>query len=288
MKKFLHKWVLMLLSPLKGLGLRDYRIVRIALSLLKPRTVEINGFRMHLDRTDETVSRMLMSGSYEPTETRIMKEIVKPGMTVVDIGAHIGYYTLQFARAVGSVGMVYAFEPAPKTFALLQRNLRENNLDGVVKLFNVALSDHEGVAELFINEYNKGNNRLYQSGNMRSVPIRLKRLDDVIPANVRVDFIKMDIEGAEVLALRGMHTLLKRDKPTIIMEYWPRRFRKLDTTVGELFEILGSLGYQFSDIDVETGAVRQTTAEELQARYPESEDGGTNFICSVKVLNIRA
>ena len=266
MKKLLYKWFLKLVSPLKGLGLRDYRIVRFVLSVIKPRTIEINGFRMHLDRTDETGSRLLMSDSYEPTETRIMKEFVKPCMTVIDIGANIGYYTLLFARAVGKEGMVYAFEPAPQAFSLLQRNLRENNLDGIVKLFSVALSDHEGAAELFINEYNKGNNRLYKSGNMRSISIRLKRLDDVISASEHVDFIKMDIEGAEVLALRGMRELLKRDRPVIVMEYWPRRFKKLNTTVEELFEMLSALDYKFSDIDEETGAVRPMTAEELQAR----------------------
>ncbi len=284
MKMFLYKWFLMLMSPLKGLGLRDYAVVRFALSLTKPRTIEINGFRMHIDRTDESLSRALMSGTYEPIETRIVMDILKPGMTVVDIGASIGYYTLLFARIVGKEGTVYAFEPAPQTFTLLQRNLRENNLDENVKLVNVALSDHEGAAELFINEYNKGNNRLYNSGGMRSVPIRLKRLDDVIPTDQHVDFIKMDIEGAEVLALRGMQELLKRDKPTIIMEYWPRRFKKLGTTVEELFEMLGALGYTFSDIDERDGAVRPITAEELQRRYPTEQDGGTNFICSLKPL----
>jgi len=286
MKKSLYKWVRELLSPFKGLGLRDYAVVRFMLSFTKPRTIDINGFKMYIDRTDESLSRALLSGSYEPIETKIIMEIIKPGMTVVDIGANVGYYTLLFAQAVEKGGTVYAFEPAPETFALLQRNLRENNLNGNVKLFNVALSDHEGAAELFINEYNKGNNRLYDAGGMRSVPIQLKRLDDVIPSSEHVDFIKMDIEGAEVLALRGMRELLKRDKPTIVMEYWPRRFKKLNTTVEELFEMLSALGYKFSDIDEKTGSIRSMTAKELQARYSENEDGGTDFICSVKLLNI--
>ena len=288
MKNLLQKWFLNLVSPLKGLGLRDYAAVRFILSLTKPRTVQINGFKMHIDRTDETLSRALMSGSYEPNETRIMMSMVKPGMTIVDIGANIGYYTLLFARAVGEGGSVYAFEPAPETFALLKRNLRENNLSHIVKLHEIALSDREGAGELFINEYNKGNNRLYNSGGMRSAPIRLKRLDDIIPpTNEHVGFIKMDIEGAEVLALRGMRELLARDKPIIVIEYWPRRFKKLNTTAEEMFEMLGVLGYKFWDIEGESGNVCQMTSEELQARYPTDRDGGTNFICSIKKLDIR-
>jgi FkbM family methyltransferase len=287
MKKLVYKWFLTLLSPLKGHGLRDYAVVRFALSLLKPRTVKINGFNMYIDRTDETLSRALMSGSYEPNETRVMMGIVTSGMTVVDIGANIGYYTLLFARAVGEGGLVYAFEPAPETFALLRRNLHVNKLDRIVELHEEALSDNEGGGELFINEYNKGNNRLYDSGGMRSAPIRLKRLDDVVPISKHVDFIKMDIEGAEVLALRGMHKLLARDKPTIVMEYWPRRFKKLNTTAEEMFEMLEALGYKFWDIEGETGNICHVTAGELQARYPMDRDGGTNFICSVKQLDVR-
>ncbi len=277
----LSRW---LLSPLRGFGLRDYAIVRWLLSIMKPRIAYVHGFRINLDRTDESMSHFYIEGIQEPLETRLVYELVRPGNVVLDIGANIGYYTLLLSKLVGSEGKVYAFEPAPETYQLLKKNVRENrgNTLGQIYLNEVAASDHAGIGKLFINEYNKGNNRLYGSEKLRSVPIKLARIDDIVPKHQRIDFIKMDIEGAEVLALRGMQRMIERDKPTIIMEFWPRRFPALGTTASELIATLESLGYIFEDIDEKNAKVQPMKGCDLLKNYSDTIDGGTNIICRIK------
>ena len=242
----------------------------------------MNGFTLYLDRTDEAIVREFMSGEYEPLGTELMQRLIRPGMAVLDIGANIGYYTLLYARQVGPKGAVYAFEPTPDTFSMLRKNIQSNGFSDTVRLIEAAVSDHSGTAEIFINQYNKGDNRLYGSGSMRRVPVETKRLDDIFSAREHVDFIKMDIQGAEGLALRGMRDIIARDHPVIVMEFWPRLYTKLDSSAREILETLSAAGYSFEDIDDEANDVRPATVPELLARYPDDAEGGTNILCRVR------
>ena len=102
------------------------------------------GIKMYLDPTDKVITpTMLVLGNWEPSETSWFLRVVKPGDTFVDVGANAGYYTIIGSRLVGEKGKVYAFEPEPAMFALLEKNVRLNGLTNVV-LERKALSNKQG------------------------------------------------------------------------------------------------------------------------------------------------
>src|SRR6185369_10140974 len=159
--------------------------------LLKPSSVVIQGQRMWLDDKDslELATREI----YEPMETRLFKREIKPGQTVLDIGANIGYYTLIAAKLVGPTGKVYAFEPDPANFRLLKKNVEGNGHTNVV-LVDCAVSDKDQKVRLYLNPSNKGDHRIYDSKDGRSsIAARTIRLDEFfIKMDKKVHFIKMD------------------------------------------------------------------------------------------------
>jgi FkbM family methyltransferase len=212
------------------------------------------GIKLYLDPKDQVITpTILVLGSWETTETDWFLRIVKPGDTVVDAGANIGYYTVIGSRLVGDKGKVYAFEPEPANFALLQKNVRLNGLTNVV-LEQKALSNRKGTLQLFIAEQNKGDHRIYQpEGESRaSVEVEAVRLDEYFEDHPRgIDVLKTDTQGAEGLILEGMTGLLqgRTDGPTIFMEFWPHGLKGMGTDAGDLLKWLQSYGYRFYDIN---------------------------------------
>ncbi len=208
------------------------------------------GIKMYLDPKDLVMTpAILRLGSWEATETAWFLRVVKPGDLIVDAGANLGYYTIIGSRLVGETGKVYAFEPEPSSFALLQKNVRLNGLTNVV-LEQKALSNRKGILKLFIAPLNKGDHRIYQpEGESRpSVDVEAVRLDEYFPDHQRgIDLIKMDTQGAEGLILEGMTGLLegRPDSPTIFMEFWPHGLKGMGTDAGALLKTLQSYHYQF-------------------------------------------
>ncbi len=208
------------------------------------------GIRMYLDPKDLIITPAIFGfGSWEAIETAWFLRVVKPGDIIVDAGANLGYYTIIGSRLVGDTGKVYAFEPEPASFALLQKNVRLNGLTNVV-LEQKALSNRKGIVKLFIAPLNKGDHRIYQpEGESRtSVEVEAVRLDEYFHDHERgIDLIKMDTQGAEGLILEGMTGLLegRTDGPTIFMEFWPHGLEGMGTDAGALLKSLQSYHYQF-------------------------------------------
>ena len=185
------------------------------------------GHKMYLDAVDSLL--LSMRGIYEPEETKLVESLVHRGHVVVDIGANIGYCTLQFAQLVGGTGKVIAFEPDPENFELLRRNVDANGYD--VTLERRAVSDVAGRLRLYKSILNRADYRNFDSHDGRpSLEIDAVRLDDYLRNLSRVDFIKMDIQGAEGLALDGMIALLERSPGVkILTEFWPQGLLACDT-----------------------------------------------------------
>jgi FkbM family methyltransferase len=168
--------------------------------------VTVFGYKMSLDLAD-VIQRDVYSGLYEPFESRWLKQFLRPGMTFVDVGANIGYYTWLASRRVGPTGRVVAIEPGPYAFELLQRVIRENRVRNV-EGYQFALSDREGHGTLYVPAVEEGNYNPslspYLPG-MSAVEIRIDRLDDVLDRLQvgRVDLIKIDVEGHELGVLQG-------------------------------------------------------------------------------------
>lgn len=166
---------------------------------------------------------MLSKGDqYEPQTTEYIKDSVREGSVVVDVGASLGYYTLLLARLVGPSGRVYAFEPIPRDFAILKRNVRANGYRNVV-LENKAVSDMEGMARFYISPASYGMSSLCPMTNPESIiNVEVVSLDSYIQEDV--DLIKVDVEGAESLVVKGSRRLIQNSShPRLVIEFAPER-----------------------------------------------------------------
>ena len=194
-------------------------------------------------------------------DRKFLSAHVKPGMTVVDIGANQGLYTLLFARLAGPGGRVLAFEPDDLLHGALAANVEFNRADRVT-LYPVALGSKRGEMTLYRSLLNSGDNRLAArsaegSGPRDTVQVRIERLDEVLGGEA-IDFIKMDVQGWEMEVFRGMQALL--DSPAnatlaIYFEYWPQGLRDAGSEPEEPLEFLANNGFTVHSLaGHETGA----------------------------------
>jgi FkbM family methyltransferase len=148
-------------------------------------------------------------------ELRVVRHLVMPGATVLDLGANIGAYTGFLSRHVGTSGQVISVEPIPRTFSTLQRNVRVLRLANVTCL-NAAVSDREGEAVMELPEYPAGGTNYYQarvvplttSDHSPVVSVRTTRVDSIVPDPTVLMFVKCDVEGHELAALAGAERVL--------------------------------------------------------------------------------
>ncbi len=166
-------------------------------------------------------------GEYEPETTRLLRHLLKPGAHFVDVGAHIGYYTLLAAAVVGPRGRVWAFEPAPDTYRLLLEEVRRNGLTNV-QAERLAVGSASKEAPFFLHPA-RGKSSLYQgAGTGEPIIVPMTSLDAYfrVRGHPRVDVVKMDIEGGEVEALVGMReTVARNPHLRLVVEFNPRALR---------------------------------------------------------------
>ncbi len=251
-------------------------------NILKPDHVMIEDHKINIDKWDTVVSQeLIVSGKWEEYETELFKKHIKPGDTVVDIGAHIGYYTLIAARLVGNNGKVYAFEPDPKNFQILEKNVAQNGYHNVV-LVNKAVADKSGNAQLFLNSENSGDHRIFESDHGRkSIAITTTTLDDFFKnQDKKVDLIKMDIQGAEARAFQGStRTLAKNKHMTLITEFYPQALQLSGKNAEEYLALLQENDFRLSDIDEVKRTTRPVTSKQLLISYPIALEKFTNLLC---------
>jgi FkbM family methyltransferase len=243
---------------------------------------EVRGHRMFLDPTDGIVSpTLLQDGVFEPTETELLEREIGPGDVVLDVGANIGYYTLLFARRVGPQGRVFAFEPDPANFQLLRRNVRANGYRNVT-LVPAAVSDRTAPTRLYLCRENKGDHRLYDSRDDRpSIEVPATTLDDYFAAyDGPIDVIKLDIQGSEGRALRGMSGLLRRHPGLkLTTEFWPIGLERAGTDPRGYLEDLIRWGFRLHEIDERREALGPADAAGLLATYTAANQDFTNLFC---------
>ena len=194
---------------------------------------------------------LLEAREYEPYETGLLMALATPGSVVVDIGANIGYHTVQFARAVGPTGRVFSFEPDPDNLRVLHHNIRTNALDNVVVVPKAATSE-AGTLRLFRSTENRGDHRVYDSGDGReAVVIDAVAADDVL-MNVAgpVSVVKLDVQGAEPAAMAGMQRFLHaHPEAWIATELWPAGLKRGGSSLEDYVTQLRALGAALLRID---------------------------------------
>jgi FkbM family methyltransferase len=214
-----------------------------------PEPVDLHaGFRLYVRPDDVEVGEALRTGrAYEEHVTRRLTDLLSPGSVFVDVGASIGYYTVLAGRLVGPSGRVISCEPGPQNHSVLLLNILINNLKNV-ELCPLAVSDGPGV--LFYSR--SGGNGVIDEydGDPQSLGVgdlvEAKALDRLIDPDVRVDVLKVDVEGAEGQVLRGAEKTLRRCSPTIFFEFSPPALEVRSGMDGnEMLSLLAALGYCF-------------------------------------------
>lgn len=211
---------------------------------------ELGGYVFKCDLRDSMAREVCFTGRYEPQETALVRAILRPGMTFVDGGANWGYFTLLAAHLVGESGRVISLEPDPRLFPILQENVRRNELSQVTTL-QLAAADRPGTLTLAGYDERNGNwglSKLIDRPALGSTTFQVasQRLDAVLDEHRidEVDLLKMDIEGAEDLALRGMSVGLARHRHRrILLEVHPTILAERGRTARDVLELLTENGY---------------------------------------------
>ncbi len=206
----------------------------------------VHGSKMLLDLTDPGINRdLFLYGEREPSSTEIYRRQLSPGMTIVDVGANIGYYVLIEAQALGNSGKIYAIEPAPKNFEMLQTNLDLNALGCEIESHNLAISDHVGQVSFELAGASNHHRLAVNGSNSNSIEVQATTLDALLD-DQQIDMVRMDAEGAEWVILRGMRRILASDRPLkMFIEVHPKLIREYQ---GDLEEWLAMLADSRFDV----------------------------------------
>jgi FkbM family methyltransferase len=178
---------------------------------------------------------------------------IKPGARIVDVGANVGFFTLLFARQAGPGGKVWAFEPGPQSFALLAKNVSINAYTNVT-VENIAISDFSGTIDFYVCRTGESDNRVagavFGQGERDKVNVRCVALDDYFAdIDAPVDFVKIDAQGAETFVVRGMETLLRRNRSmVVVLEYSPDAVTFTGSTPSGFLQQLRSFGFDIYEL----------------------------------------
>ena len=259
------------------------RTLGIAAKPGQPVQTKRSGLLWELDLGEGIDFSIYLLGAFERSTVNALQELVKPGYTVLDIGANIGAHTLHLAKSVGPSGRVFAFEPTNYAFGKLTRNLSLNpELQKRVTTAQLLLADEVGrprQAEIY-------SSWPLESGDGRH-PKHLGQLQSTSNAGVdtldhyaqthgisRVDLIKIDVDGHEYPVLKGARELLARHTPTIVMELSPYVHSEEGSSFDDLIELLRSVGYSLKDLD--TGKPLPLDAAHLTRVVPDG--AGINVV----------
>jgi FkbM family methyltransferase len=221
---------------------------------LKPMRVEVeHGVNLLLDPGDLVARDILISGVWQPGVWQSISAGLSSGAVFLDVGAHIGYDTLKGSVRVGESGKVISFEPNPGTLKQLRENIIASRADNVI-VEPIACTDAEQFLTLYdsTSEGNSGASSLSlanadeaRRGILPSYTVKGRPIDNVVRelGLNRLDVMKVDVEGAEYLVLRGARKTLLRFHPKLVMEVEPFQLVNMKTSVEDLVSLLKELGY---------------------------------------------
>lgn len=273
LQKYFYQWAL-------SRPVFSYKVFHFFLSPFIKEVAEVQGHKMYLDRGDSL--GLSVFGVFEPFMTKMVNKEVKEGDVVVDIGASIGYYTLIFAKLVGENGKVFAFEPAPDIFALLDKNVKTNGYKNVIMKQN-AVSNKTEKSKLYLCGYNNMAHTLcdLHDGYHQWVEIESIKLNDYFADyNGKIDLIKLDVEGAECAAVEGLSNLLEKNKNVkIITEFHPKWLKMFGSDPEEYLNLLVKYGFKLYNINEENEKIELISINELLKIYTTEKRTWTNLLC---------
>jgi FkbM family methyltransferase len=242
----------------------------------RPYLVDLGGFKLYV-RLDDFFTGAVIARvhAYEPHVTAQVKRLLQPGDFFVDIGANVGHFSMLAAHLVGPEGTVIAFEPLPANCELIRLSMAENQFDNI-RLYPYAVAEQAKMIEMLA-EGTQSNARLAQADDIgrkgaRKWPIEAVVLDDFLAGVPRIDLVKLDIEGAEPRAWRGMKELIQSHRPYVITEFFPDFIRRTSQIRPQSFlEMLQQDGYDlFVLASAEELPAKANSISEIMAVYQES------------------
>jgi len=274
---------------LRSLGIKVSKLpgskylLRVMAVIIGDLAIEVDGLRLTGSFWHRRELWKMREGRYEKFTVELFKQSLSPGMVVCDIGAHIGFYALLAAQKVGPHGRVYAFEPDPRTFPYLVYNIEQNGFSNIIIPIKKAVSNHEGILRLHLDEITSGDTSLFHRNTSgRTVEVQSVKLDDFLEGEAKVDIVKLDIEGGELAALEGMESLLKRsNNVTMFVECNPSMLEVAGSNVEQLLEKLYALGFEVKVINDKFGKLEMADPEKIlsMARHSRTPTWSINLYC---------
>jgi len=228
----------------------------------KPAAIDIpwyGALKMRIYLGNDLSRQQYVAGCLDPNEFALLDKLLAPGMVFIDAGANEGFYTVFASYRVGKTGVVWAFEPSKREMERLTTNVGLNSLANV-RTFGVGLADEDTDAELLIaGDEHSGHNTLgqfvYESELSKRESVPLRRLDNLVRENAlkRLDFLKIDVEGAEWRVLAGALGALRLFRPMILLEVSDASLKAQGSSRGELIQLLESQAYRLYLFDACTG-----------------------------------
>jgi FkbM family methyltransferase len=219
---------------------------------------ELSGMKLLLDLQTK---KDYWLGTYEPELQNAAHEFVQPGMVIFDVGANIGYISLLMARLSGEKGRVFSFEALPNNVELLQKNIALNHMGSIIKVVPKAVVDASHQIRFLTHSSNSMGKARGSAGRDETYEKEIKvdglTLDDFVfsEGNPAPDLIKMDIEGGEILAVKGLQRLLKEKHPLLFIELHGEEAAR------EMWLALSKVGYEI--LRMEKGHQRIRSLDEL-------------------------
>jgi len=212
------------------------------------------GIKMKLDPYDLVSRKILEEGVWEPQSIQAVADHLSPKATFIDVGAHVGYYSLKAATLVGPNGHILSIEPNPQTLPKLRANIEASEAHAV-SVWPVACAQSESTLQFFAApESNTGESSLSKENASQegaaAVPytVQARPLDAIVKEAKldRVDVIKIDVEGAEFEVLKGAANILDEYRPVLVIELMPNQLKSMGTSMDEVTRFLASHGYSMS------------------------------------------
>lgn len=218
--------------------------------------IDAYGFNLELPRRSGSLSNYFYYGeAFEWENINLVRAYLRPGDAVADVGANVGMFTYAAAQVVGADGAVHSFEPLPWAAASIRHNLERNHLGHVV-LHQMAASDRPGLAN-FTSDLDVSSHFQWgsaQSASTTAVSVPTASLDDELDDGVELALAKIDVEGAEALALAGFgRHLAAQNPPVIIIEAHDHSLRRMGSSKAEVIDVLAAAGYELLAFDVKSG-----------------------------------
>jgi FkbM family methyltransferase len=236
-----------------GLGPLVDRAGAAAGRLLAARTTTVGGVRIAGNHLGHLYYVRELAEGRDRFLVELLARATPAGGAAVDAGAHIGYLTVHLARAVGGEGRVFAFEPEAGARSALVRNVARNGVADQVEVLPYALGAAPGRAVLHVAGGGEASSLAPVSGERATSGVEIVALDDFLPEGQRVDVVKLDVEGGETAALRGMTRVLERSGGSVVLvvECNPGRLEAMGSSREELLACLTELGFTSRVIDEE-------------------------------------